>query len=994
MPFHFFIMIILVLLIAPNYGLIAEDGETDREKYDLIDSGNDNESENKEQGRASRNSMGPLDNELILNEIMIFPDKGGPWIELYNGYNYSVSIDDWMITDEDGLIFHFGKLPTVPPGGYVVIHFESGESEGYFGQSQPNTLHIYTGWTNVKWTRHLVDSMLFYARYSMGYDIVSGGKPEILANRFLDGDIFYYESKIDMFMDWTRTVIDEAGATYRFVPTDIDDDGNVDIVYNQYFDAGGNSLNWIKGPVGGPANNWGGPYAIDKVVRPEGLDAGNISGDNKTDIVAGSEMDNEIYWYKCPADPTVDPWTRYDIDTDINKPGGLKLVDLDMDGDLDVIAVGSFGEEVVWYEHPADPTGNWPEHTIAKSRRARTTMDNDGIDSGSRAGSRTEFDPIGELIVKDLNYDTFPDVIVTEPKRHRLVWYISPPEPWNPFQTWTPVVIDDNISGPSGMDVGDFDNDGVEDIVAAATSGEIIWYKHPWPLQYIDKKWPRYVVDDSVHLAFYVNATDFDNDGDLDLVTADQSDGKVIWYENNFVAFEGVDQCALFEQPFPGQFDVVDFVAWGGPAGIEDDIAVNVGIWPSNAFVPMSGQLINQSLARDRFSTDSNTPNDWDSQCGIHSNAPTPGTFNYPLPINDKIKLDFNPLIFKGATNTSSNSPPEAMPYGVCFANYSSYTFSVNVINPFGYSNLVWLKMMLDPGGAGIELKWTMDDNNFSIINARDHMTLIPWACSALTDGIYSWQVNFTVLFQWSYPSESLQDLQVVSRNRRGYEADGVYNSFFRVVTSMNFTGDMIVQSRATGKTFLTNDWVTPGTELMIKGPIVIYNIQNGKYYPSDSEFDVILRDNYGNFWLDYTSAGYAVNITARIPEDSPSGVYTLTVDLVNLSSGTVPIKTRVRQLYVDAGEVEYVRASPEGTVWHTRSEISCSVRIIDELPESGVVGNTIEYRIANGSVENHQSHIFLMKVQITGSSGMHRIPPETVRPHHRPSGFRWILKV
>jgi len=306
--------------------------------------------------------------QMVINELMIFPDENGAWIEIYNGADNPVSIDDWMISDEDGLTYEFSGLPDMPSGSYLVVHFDKGESETYFGELQPNALHLYTGWQNVRWTRHVVDSDVHYARVATGYDIMDNGQPEILANRFGGNSILFYEPQVDMTQEWIMNEIAGTGGIHRLKPIDVDSDTHTDMVYDLYFgNEAGNaySIHWMRAPATTPKDPWLGPYDIAKIRRPEGLDAGLINADNLADVVVGSKWTDQIYWFESPFDPTIAPWIQHDIDPNFNQPGGLKLIDIDGDTDLDIVAMGSYGEEVAWYEHPVNPVNPWPKHIIA-----------------------------------------------------------------------------------------------------------------------------------------------------------------------------------------------------------------------------------------------------------------------------------------------------------------------------------------------------------------------------------------------------------------------------------------------------------------------------------------------------------------------------------------------------------------------------------------------------------------------------------------------------
>jgi hypothetical protein len=878
------------------------------------------------------------EDKVVINEIMLDPAHGGPWIELFNYNIKPVSVDDWIISDEDGLIYQFDDLPDMPAKSYLVVHFDDGVSDTYFGQTQVNALHIYSGWKNVMWTKHYVDSDELGVQAAIGYDIVPGGKPEVLVNKFKSGK-FFYESKVDMSDEWNINPITPQNLkdNHRIKPIDVDGDGNTDIVSIYCFIASTFRVNWIRS-TGNPKAVWDGTYEIDDMVGLVGLEAGDINGDNRMDVVVSqSDAPNEnIFWYECPLNPTVNPWSRYTIDNTLTQPGGLALADLDGDNDNDLVAVGSWGEEVVWYEHPPNPVNPWTKHTIATPQGPAGPAPN------------PQFDGIGELIVEDIDNDQKLDVIVSESKSNRIVWYEYQTLPTG---AWTPTVIDNNILGPSGLDVEDFDTDGDLDIIVAATGGTITWY--PQPTQPQTPIWPRYIIDDSLHLVFYVNATDLDGDGDLDLTTADRSDAKVLWYENEFVQFSDPDQCALYNSPLLTPAEMVDFVAWGGAAGTDDDNAVTLGIWQDGTYVDTTSSATNQTIARDKLSTDTDMPVDWDANCGKDSDIPTFCTVNYPSPTNVDLDLVYNPVIFMGGLETLNSTPPDSMPTGLCLANYSSYTFRVNVSNPWGWSELDYFRLNLTTDPMGPTLYWNQNKNEFNVINdPTGSVTLVQDACTSEMDYQYNWHLNLTVIFHWGFPYSGSQDVVIISKNYLGYQDLDHYPGFYEVINTLNFTGEIAVKDNSNGELLDFGDWVIPGQELQVTGPKVIYATNGtGEYYPADSAFNVQLEDNYENTWLDYSSTSGSVNFSINIPLDIQTGQYMLSLSLIDLPNGAVLNGLRSQELSIDASDLDFSDPYPDGNTW-MKQFFNCSIKISDQQNESGIDNDTVEYRIATISPE------------------------------------------
>ncbi|MBK9055162.1 MAG: lamin tail domain-containing protein [Chloroflexi bacterium] len=100
----------------------------------------------------------------------------------------------------------------------------------------------------------------------------------------------------------------------------------------------------------------------------------------------------------------------------------------------------------------------------------------------------------------------------------------------------------------------------------------------------------------------------------------------------------GEDQVSLYTSAVHNVATLVDFVQWDNNNSLahpeDDDLAVTAGKWPSGGYV--SAPVIGQSLGRDRQSTNSFTPADWDGSGGPHSaGVVTPGALNVSIPNAD-----------------------------------------------------------------------------------------------------------------------------------------------------------------------------------------------------------------------------------------------------------------------------------------------------------------------------------------------------------------------
>lgn len=295
--------------------------------------------------------------------------------------------------------------------------------------------------------------------------------------------------------------------------------------------------------------------------------AGDLDGDGWNDILTISN-DEVIKVWKNGQHPDLTSWTGNKVGSNAaNTFRGARLGDLDLDGDLDLIAADDYlgdtvyGNITLWENDGTPFTGEWTNYTINRSGNNMqdiivSDLDNDKdldiiklISSGGISGiyvlenDGTPFNNewgtnyVGTndtdiVAVADMDSDGDVDIITLGDFHNEyLVWWENDGTPFT--DEWSNHYIAEPDAGKS-LAVGDLDNDNDNDIVIWAsddTWGVLYLYKNngvgnewtysPPTADFLDS---NYAMQNALTLA------DLNNDNLLDIIIAE---GDLITYVNN-----------------------------------------------------------------------------------------------------------------------------------------------------------------------------------------------------------------------------------------------------------------------------------------------------------------------------------------------------------------------------------------------------------------------------------------------------------------------------
>jgi hypothetical protein len=342
------------------------------------------------------------------------------------------------------------------------------------------------------------------------------------------------------------------------VSADIDGDGDLDLLTSAQ---GGAELAWFDNTDG--QGSFGSKIIIANVSTIYMALAGDMDGDNDLDVVVVSNGTDRVIWYE-NTDGAGTFSTGTIITTLTNGATSLELADIDGDNDLDILSTSYLDDKLAYYIN--DGSGVFGTQNIISSTMDgaiyvhAADMDNDGdmdlLAAASLGNIVSYFENNGGLIFSapvtitatasavtsvistDIDGDNDLDVVVSYSGNDKVVWFANT----NGTGVFgTEQIISSIADRPFKVDAADLDNDGDMDVLSANfNDAEIVWYENTNGAGSFGL---AQVISTTAQGASFVSTADIDNDGDMDVLSASYNNSSFNWYRNSLIS-TGVNDVA------------------------------------------------------------------------------------------------------------------------------------------------------------------------------------------------------------------------------------------------------------------------------------------------------------------------------------------------------------------------------------------------------------------------------------------------------------------
>jgi len=266
--------------------------------------------------------------------------------------------------------------------------------------------------------------------------------------------------------------------------------------------------NWIPDECELPEchRRFGGPYMVS--TESDGATvvvAADLNGDGNLDLVSGATEGDTIAWYaNTNGRGTFGP--RHVITAEVDEPRSIFTIDLDGDGDVDVLSASSGDGKIAWYEN-VDGAGSFgPQQVIANNVDTAWSVHSADLDG----------DGDHDVLVAGAGHDPTPKAVIA--------WY----ENTDGRGTFGPQrTLDVTLREARFVLASDINGDGRLDVIAGGDG--VAWYENTDGLGNFGTRRALNEPDGPIDFGL---VSDIDGDGDNDLVLALSYDHSVMWMKN------------------------------------------------------------------------------------------------------------------------------------------------------------------------------------------------------------------------------------------------------------------------------------------------------------------------------------------------------------------------------------------------------------------------------------------------------------------------------
>jgi len=199
-------------------------------------------------------------------------------------------------------------------------------------------------------------------------------------------------------------------------------------------------------------------------------------------------------------------FVQHEVTDSFIKGADVIAVDIDQDGDMDIISVNSHtSAEIAWWQ-------------------------NIGFNEFTKITIRDNLNKTRSVRAEDVNDDGHIDLVVAVYGENKILYLEN-----NGDETFSDYEVDTNFIGAHTIDIKDVNDDGYLDILCSGFdyyyhNGEIAWWENDGQSSI---GWVKHLISGRFQQSPFIYGEDMDGDDDIDVIACGELNDEILWWEND-----------------------------------------------------------------------------------------------------------------------------------------------------------------------------------------------------------------------------------------------------------------------------------------------------------------------------------------------------------------------------------------------------------------------------------------------------------------------------
>ena len=216
------------------------------------------------------------------------------------------------------------------------------------------------GGSPITWTRLVVGEGFAQAGSVYAADLDGDSLTDVLGVARVGDEVAWWRNEGGDPILWNKhTICAGYDFAHEVYAEDLDRDGDIDVLGAASY---ANEVTWWRNDGGSPIT-WTEQVIGSGFGGAKSVHVGDFDGDETLDVVGAAILDNDVTWWHRSGGDSV-TWTEYLIDGNFGGAHRVQAVDVNLDGRLDVVGAAYFAGQIAWWRNNGGNPITWSKQTI------------------------------------------------------------------------------------------------------------------------------------------------------------------------------------------------------------------------------------------------------------------------------------------------------------------------------------------------------------------------------------------------------------------------------------------------------------------------------------------------------------------------------------------------------------------------------------------------------------------------------------------------------